>query len=302
MAGLSGHLQLRAAAREDGRTVLAGQACRSPFHVSKPYWDEAAGTLIVQVVNATAGILAGDCLEADIQVEAGASLLVTAPSASRVFRMGEGTAANVRQHCRVAAGGWLEILPEPLVPHRGCRYFQTTRLEVAAGAGLLYTDLLLPGRTAHGEAWAWERLCLETEVRVAGELVLRERFDQTGTGLRSLAEWAGSGATACFGNAVLLLPEDDDGRGAAVAGAEGPAPATPGEAQPGLLPSLTAALARVAALQRDGVPVGVSALRRGGWSIKFVAPDGQRLRDAFRAIRSELAAVLPPLSADARKL
>ena len=277
MSGLSGHLQLRAEAREDGRTVLAGQVTRSPYHVSKPYWDEAAGTLIVQVVNATAGILAGDRLESEVRVEHGATLLVTAPSASRVFRMGEGASAECRQEFTVAQGGWLEVMPEPLVPHRGCRYRQTTRLEVAVGAGLFFADLLLPGRTAHGEAWEWQRLCLETEVWMSGELVLRERFDQTGPGLRSLADWAGSGETACFGNALLL----------------------PGEVDEAIM---TAALARVSNLHRDGVQVGVSVLRRGGWSIKFVAPDGLRLRETLWAIRRELTAACPRLAADARKL
>ena len=86
MSGLSGHLQLRAEAREDGRTVLAGQATRSPYHVSKPYWDEAAGTLIVQVVNATAGILAGDRLESEIAVgPAAAPLAASRREASAVL-------------------------------------------------------------------------------------------------------------------------------------------------------------------------------------------------------------------------
>ena len=313
MPGLIGHLHLRAEARANSRTVLAEQSCRSPFHLSKPYWDDAAGTLLVQVVNATAGILAGDCLESDFAVGPGASLLVTAPSASRVFRMGEGGAATCRQHFRVEAGGWLEVLPEPLVPHRGCRYHQTTRLEAAAGAGVFYADLLLPGRPAHGEAWAWDRLCLETEVRVAGELVLRERFDQTGAGLHSLAEWAGSGGTACFGNALLLLPEACSAEKASspsgLAGRGSPPgepsrPRLTGDGSPYLWNSagLTAALAGVSALHRDGVQVGVSALRRGGWSIKFVAPDAQRLRDTLRAIRTELSTVCPRLAADARKL
>src|SRR5688572_614578 len=92
MAEFFGHLALRAAAREDGRTSLVAQSFRAPFHVSKPYWDEDAKTLLVQVVNPTAGILSGDRLESEIAVEAGAALLVTTPSASRVFQMKEGTA------------------------------------------------------------------------------------------------------------------------------------------------------------------------------------------------------------------
>jgi len=272
MPAFSGHLSLRAEARADGRTALAAQSFRAPYHLSKPYWDADTGTLLVQVVNPTAGILEGDALESDIAVGPGAALLVTTPSASRVFKMRDGS-ATCRQHFTVGPGGWLEVLPEPLVPHRGCRYRQTTKIAVEPGGGLLFADLLMPGRVAHrGEAWAWTRLCLETEVRLDGELVLRERLDTGGEELKALAALAGSGPTACFGNAVLI--------------AEGDAPW----------------LSAVRGLHGDGVWLGVSALRRGGWSIKFVAPDSIRLRMTLRDLRKILASHHPHLRCDPRKL
>lgn len=272
MPSFSGHLRLQAAPREHGRTVLAGQSFRAPYHLSKPYWDVDAATLLVQVVNPTAGILEGDLLQSEIAVDAGAALLVTTPSASRVFRMRGGT-AECRQRFRVAAGGWLEVLPEPLVPHAGCRYRQSTFIEVARGGQLFFADLLLPGRIGHGESWGWESLGLETEVRHAGALVLRERFDQSGPDLKALAGLAGSGPEACFGNCVLI--------------ADGEAPWR----------------ADLAALHRDGVWLGVSSLRNSaGWSIKFVAPDTIRLRATLRDLREILAAHHPRMKVDPRKL
>jgi urease accessory protein len=274
MAEFSGHLSLRATARADGRTVLAGQSFRAPYHISKPYWDADVGTLLVQVVNPTAGILAGDRLESAIAVEKDAALLVTTPSASRVFQMKEGRAENA-QHFKVAAGGWLEVMPEPLVPHRGCDYRQVTHIEIEPGGGLFFADLLMPGRVAHGEAWAWKKLRLEIDVRLGGELVLRERFEQTGPGLHQLAGLAGSGSAACFGNAVLIAAENASSTGWREA---------------------------VSALHRDGLWLGVSPLRRGGWSIKLVATDGLRLRQGLRDVRNILAGYFPRLACDARKL
>ena len=273
MVGFAGHLRLRAATAASGRTTLAAQSFRAPYHISKPYWDADTHTLFVQVVNPTAGILAGDRLESAIEVEKNAALLVTTPSASRVFKMTDGGTAECRQHFTVAASGWLEVLPEPLVPHRGCRYRQATNISAEPGGRLFFVDLLMPGRVAHGgEAWGWERLCLETEVRLGGELVLRERFDQGGADLKAIAALAGSGPAACFGNALLI--------------AEGPAPW----------------LEAVQALHHDGVWLGVSALRRSGWSIKFVAPDTIRLRQTLWALRQTLAAHYPHLACETRKL
>lgn len=274
MAEFSGHLALRAARRDHGRTVLAEQSFRAPYHLSKPYWDAETETLLVQVVNPTAGILSGDKLESDISVDEGASLLVTTPSASRVFKMKEGS-AECRQHFRITSGAWLEVLPEPLVPHRGCTYHQRTQVEVAAGGGLFFVDQLMPGRVAHGEAWEWAKLILEIDVRLAGELILRERFEQTGEDLHALAELAGSGPGACFGNAVLIAaPSADD----------------------------AAWIAALRALHGEGLWLGVSTLRRGGWSIKFVARDGVQLRATLREVRRILGTKFARLACDPRKL
>lgn len=273
-SAFAGHLKLRAAHRPQGGTVLAAQSFRAPFHIGKSYWIPEAGVLSVQVVNPTAGILAGDRLDAIIEVEAGAALLVTTPSASRVFQM-RGGSAEYRQHFAVAAGGWLEVLPEPLVPHRGSRFRQVTTIDVAPGAGLFFVDQFTPGRIEHGEAWEWQRLQLELEVREAGELILRERMDHDGATLRTLAEFAGSGPTACFANAVLLTP------------AEAGTPPWRDELN---------------RLHGEGLWLGVSALRRGGWSLKLVAADSIRLRQALREVRRILAGYFRELSADLRKL
>jgi len=272
MAEFAGHLLLRATAREDGRTALAEQAFRAPYHLSKPYWDADACVLLVQVVNPTAGILAGDRLESDIAVGKNASLLVTTPSASRVFQMKDG-AAECRQHFSVAAGGWLEVMPEPLVPHRGSRFRQVTQVDAEPGAALFFVDQLQPGRVGHDEAWQWDRLILELEVRLGGELILRERLDQSGEELRALAELAGSGPAACFVNALLIAGGADESW-----------------------------RSEVHALHRDGLWVGVSALRRGGWSLRLVAPDSVKLRAGLREVRKILAAYFPRLTADLRKL
>ena len=272
-AAFYGHLRLRAARRANGRTVLAEQSFRAPFHLSKPYWDADAGVLIAQVVNPTAGILAGDQLSSEIAVDAGAALLVTTPSASRVFKMAATESAGSRQHFSVVTDGWLELMPEPLVPHRGSRFRQVTTVDVAGGGGLFFVDQLQPGRVGHGEVWLWERLALELTVRLDGELILRERLDQTGVSLRDLAELNGSGPAACFANAILIGSSTDDSW-----------------------------RTELSALHHDGVWVGVSALRKGGWSLKLVAPDAVRLRATLRAARAILARQFPRLSCDPRKL
>jgi urease accessory protein len=274
MSGFGGHLHLRAAVRAPGRTAIAAQSFRAPFHVSKPYWDPESRVLLTQVVNPTAGILEGDTLESEVQVEAAAALLVTTPSACRVFRM-RADQATCRQHFAVAGDGWLEVMPEPLVPHRGSRYRQSTTIDVSADGGLYFVDQLMPGRLGHGDAWQWDRLALDLSVHWAGELILRERLDHTGPELKALAAMNGAGDQACFANAVLVAP---------TAGSDAPW------------------VRELVALHGDDLSLGVSALRKGGWSLRLVARNPIRMRQALREVRTRLAAQFPRLTCDPRKL
>ena len=138
MPGFAGHLHLTASRRETGATFLAAQSFRAPFHISKPYWDERV--LQVQVVNPTAGILAGDRLEMHVRATEGARLCVTTPAATRAFMMRSG-AAVCEQRLQAAAGSCLEYSPEPLFPHAGTTYVQRTLIEAAPDADMFWSTL-----------------------------------------------------------------------------------------------------------------------------------------------------------------
>lgn len=276
MAELSGHLHFRAVLRPNGQTVLQDQSFQAPFHLSKPYWDPEARVLLVQVVNPTAGILAGDALDVRLGVERGAALLVTTPGASRVFTMRHGAAVALQQ-ISVADGAWLEWLPEPLVTHRESTFRQTTRLELGATAAVFYADQWMPGRLGHGEAWTWRSLEMLLEVRQANRLVLRERMASSGPELRNLANRHGSGPEACFLNAVFAGPEL--GRNEA------------------------AWRSTLEKLHQPGVWLGVSSLSsQASWTLKVVTKNALLLRQTVRAIRAALAPYLPYLATDLRKL
>ncbi len=171
---MKGHLHLIAGRYESGVTYLRQRSFRAPLHLSKPHED--AGALVVNIVNPTAGIFDGDSIELDVEAETGASLVLTTPSASRVYRSRSGGPATVRQTFRVQTGGFLEFFPEPFIPQAGARYQQQTRLEVAEGGGLLYFDWLTPGRVASGEVFQYQELRWDLDVWQAGRLAARERY------------------------------------------------------------------------------------------------------------------------------
>ena len=268
---LRGHLDLVCAADVHNRTFIREQSFRAPFHLNKPYWDGHA--LIVQIVNPTAGIFAGDTLTSRVAVEGGARVLLTTPSANRIHAMPSGR-ASLEQHFSVADGAWLEVMPELFIPQAQCRYRQRTSVEVADGGGLFFVETLTPGRVARGENFAFTEIGWEFELRHAGHLIARERFvlqpsDESTAALRR--PFPTGYYASCYVISRQVPPEHEVWRA-------------------------------IHDLGSDDAVVGVSRLVAGGSTIKILAADSIALTRTLRTVRSQLAAFIPPLLCAARKL
>ncbi len=266
----------------EGRSYVGQQSFRAPMHFGKGYWHENA--VLVHAVNSTAGLFAGDVVEWRINVEPGARLRLVSPSASRVHRAarematvpGASEPARMEQVFRVGTGGWLEVWPELFIPHAGCRYRQTTRIEIEPGGELLFCESLAPGRVASGEAFAWESLRWATDIHYGGEHIARERWHLLPgpDGTATLPGWQDAlGVPAPFYATVFFV--------AARVGADAPC------------------WQHIHDLQAEAAPatdgplwVGVSRLRTAGWTIKILARDGAVLRRTLAQVRATLLGAL----------
>lgn len=261
MASLRGHLHLVAAHDPAAGTYLREQSFRAPFHLSKPH--EEAGLLVVQVVNPTAGVFAGDALEMRVTVEGGARLLLTAPSAQRLHAMSGGE-ATLQQEFRVAAGGWLESWPELLIPQRGSNLRQRTEVHVEPGGGMLLIETMAPGRVAAGEVFAFERFEWTTDLRWGDDSIARERAILTPDqpALRSIRRHF---PAAYFASVFAVAPA---------------------------LEADLAWLEKVRALHGDAAWIGASPLVQAGFAIRVIARDSLTLRRVVGEMRSAIYAGL----------
>jgi len=156
-----------------GRSALLSQYVSAPMHISKPWWDD--GLLIVNAINSTAGLFSGDRIELNIEVGAGAEMMVTSASASRAHKMPSGM-ATVRQAIRVANEGWLEMLPSIFIPHAGSDYLQETSVRLDPGARFLWFETFTPGRVASGEAWEFRRFESRFQLACDSRPIARESY------------------------------------------------------------------------------------------------------------------------------
>jgi urease accessory protein len=78
---------------------------------------------------------------------------------------------------RIESGGYLEYLPDPTIPYAGSAFEQDVELMVEPGGALVYADLLLAGRLAHGERFQFRRYAGRlTLLAPSGRPLLRESF------------------------------------------------------------------------------------------------------------------------------
>jgi urease accessory protein len=176
MTGMTGRLRLVVGLDEDGRCRLREQFGSQLHRVLRLIPGEAPHQGLIYLLNPSGGIAQGDRLEAEVRVESGAHAIVTSPSATKVYRMDRGEASSTTRFF-VQAGGFLEHLPELLIPQEGSRFVEDVELALEPGAKALAWELVAPGRQARGESLRYDRLSLRFRVSHGGRVIVRERMD-----------------------------------------------------------------------------------------------------------------------------
>ncbi|MDQ2772586.1 MAG: urease accessory protein UreD [Bacteroidota bacterium] len=122
------------------------------------------------------GLVAGDVIRLRVAVRAGAQLVLSTQASTRVFRSIDGAVAEQHTVGELGEKALTIVLPDPVVPQAASRYRQSQEWQLAPTALLLLVDWFHSGRMDQGERFAFTSLHSELRVRVAGRLVLLDRF------------------------------------------------------------------------------------------------------------------------------
>ncbi len=105
---------------------------------------------IAAVVNIAGGLAGGDALDIAVRLGAGARATVSAATAEKVYRS-LGPATRIDTKLQADTGAWLEWIPQETILFDGARLERRITMEIAADARLLMAEILVFGRSAHGE-------------------------------------------------------------------------------------------------------------------------------------------------------
>lgn len=236
-------------------TRLQEQWVRPPLHLAKAYHEQDWAISIL--TSPTAGLLAGDLLEVEATVAAGARAALISPAACRVHTMEQGC-ATVEQCYRVESGAVLDVWPAPMVLQRDASLKQTTRLDVANDATVLLCEVVSPGRAAYGERFEFREWSSRLKVYRDGQLLAYENFScQPERG--DLADWRALYPEGNYAGFYYLTPEP-----------------------------LGELVQIIHDLETPEAMIGASPLREGGLGIKILAANGIQLRKAVFLVRNLL--------------
>ena len=124
-----------------------------PWKVVRAFPLPGCGAL-VHLHNVSGGVLAGDRLALDVEVEAGAAAQITTTGATRLYRHRAG-AADSEQRARFSVGdaALLEYLPDAVIPYAGSRHLQRTEIRLGRGCDSVLVGSSRPRQAGRGRAF-----------------------------------------------------------------------------------------------------------------------------------------------------
>ncbi|WP_038606699.1 urease accessory protein UreD [Corynebacterium atypicum] len=171
---LTGELEL-GIARHGDRSVAAHQYHTRALKVIRPHYLDDSGQVYYIIVNPGGGFVGGDSYRIDVDVAAGASLLLTDQSAAEVYRTpGNFVVQNLK--FTVGKGAVLEYIPDQLILYRDADFRQSITAEVDPEGSLFFSDIVTPGWSPDGARFAYQQARLRNVVSVGGELVLLDNM------------------------------------------------------------------------------------------------------------------------------
>lgn len=140
-----GHLALHYS--RDGERTIAHDRHEGPLRVLQRLYPEGPGICHHVLVHPPGGIVGGDQLVIEAQLDAGTHALITTPGATRFYRTAGAAAAQTAQ-LRLADDARLEWLPLETIAYSGCDGENKLCIELDDGAEMIGWDTLALGLPA----------------------------------------------------------------------------------------------------------------------------------------------------------
>ena len=148
---------------ETGKTVIREQYSQVPLFTQRAmYLEETLPAMAyVYIISPSGGILQGDRYRIDITLDNNTLAHVTTQGATRIYKMENNYASQI-VNITVGEDSFFEYIPDQIIPFRNSRFYQEVELNVHDNATMIYSEVIVPGRVASGEAFEYDICYIKT--------------------------------------------------------------------------------------------------------------------------------------------
>jgi urease accessory protein len=181
------------------------------LQVQRAFYPEGDRACHLYILHPPGGVVGGDMLSIEAEIDRDAHALLTTPAAGKFYRS-DGAIAQLKQTLHVADAAWLEWLPQETIVFDGARAETATTVMLTGKAGFIGWEILCLGRPASNETYAHGALTQRFEIWRDGAPLWWERNALTGGAPVLQTAWGFAGHSViatlvAVGRTPQLLPE-----------------------------------------------------------------------------------------------
>lgn len=210
-----------------GETKIIRNQVQAPLKVQRPFYPEGKEICHSVILHTAGGVVGGDSLSMNFELEPDAKTLITTATAGKIYRS-SGLEATQNINIKIAKCAYLEWLPQENIVFNGAIYRQNLRVELEPEASFLLWEITRFGRTARGERFVsgewrshveiWQQgipLWIDRQL-LKGEEMLTSPHGLGGYPVVASLAWVGQPVTAEIVEKTRLLwqntPFSDEGK------------------------------------------------------------------------------------------
>lgn len=169
-SGWYGHLQLVYASDHPSKktashhtTQIISSHVQAPLKVQRPFYPEGPEVCHSVILHTAGGVVGGDRLSIDLQLQPHAHVLLTTAAAGKLYRS-NGLEATQTIQIGLSEGACLEWLPQETIVFSQAIYRQNMHIDLTPGASWIGWEITRFGRSARGEQFLAGNWRSHTEV------------------------------------------------------------------------------------------------------------------------------------------
>ena len=178
------------AQRQGSRTIIARARHEGPLRIQRPFFPEARDLPHLYLLHPPGGLVCGDNLAVKVRLQDGAKLLVTTPSAGKIYRTD--LQAHRQQQTIIldcTNNGHIEWLPQENIIYDGANGEQSLELRTTPDSRFILWDITAMGRPASAAPFVQGRFEQRLKVVCRNLPYFHERVELTEAGKNFNSPW-----------------------------------------------------------------------------------------------------------------